>query len=322
MPGFVEPLKPAADIVITPKPEHGPDGKITSLLWSNPRELVPQLFKELGPFPLMNYWGPLAKIDSSNWIANAAGIVWREQSPTLQLVYVPHLDYDLQRFGPGSPQAIQAVRDVSNSLGQLIDSVLIDDAELVVLSEYAMRDVKRFVQPNRLLAEAGLLLTRSTVDGKIIDYAQSEAFAMCDHQIAHVYVRDRAKMQRVREVLTHELIELREEGTGHRRSGELLMESADDAWFDYRWWSDPADAPGFATQVDIHRKPGYDPLELFIDPTIRGTSQNGEKVRGSHGKVTAGEAVFIGSLPANFMAESLEATDVAGVIANLIEAAP
>jgi predicted AlkP superfamily pyrophosphatase or phosphodiesterase len=111
MPGFVEPLKPAADIVLTPKPEHGTDGKITSLLWANPRELVRDLFAQFGPFPLMNYWGPLAKIDSSRWIARAAAHVWATHAPQLQLVYVPHLDYDLQRFGPDSPQAILALAD-------------------------------------------------------------------------------------------------------------------------------------------------------------------------------------------------------------------
>ena len=120
MPGFHGTPRPAADIVLTPKPDHGPDGKLTSLCWSNPPELVPTVFKELGPFPLMNYWGPMAGIAASAWIAKAAAIIWRQYAPQLQLVYVPHLDYDLQRFGPDSPQAKKAVADLSSDFGPAI----------------------------------------------------------------------------------------------------------------------------------------------------------------------------------------------------------
>src|SRR5213078_4308341 len=141
MPGFAGMPKPAADIVLTPKPEHGPDGKLTSLLWSEPRELVGELFAQLGPFPLMNYWGPMASLPSSQWIINAAGYVWSKLRPQLQWTYVPHLDYDLQRFGPTSPQAQKAIADVSTALDDLITTIQADGGKLVVLSEYAMQDV-------------------------------------------------------------------------------------------------------------------------------------------------------------------------------------
>ena len=203
MPGIVEPLQPAADIVLTPKPEHGPDGSLTSLCWSEPHDLVDRLFTQIGPFPLMNYWGPLAGIESSKWIARAAEFVWREQPSQLQLVYVPHLDYDLQRFGPDSAQAAKAVADMCAALEPLIDCVTSQpDAELVLLSEYSMTQVSQVIHPNRLLADAGLLVTRESPDGTLIDYARSVAFAMADHQIAHVYIGDTRRMADVKHVLS------------------------------------------------------------------------------------------------------------------------
>ena len=153
--------RPAADIVLTPKPDHGPDGKLVNLCWSQPAELVPRLFKELGPFPLMNYWGPMAGIASSQWIAQAAAIVWREHNPQLQWVYIPHLDYDMQRFGPNSPQAKAAVRDAAAAIEPLVVEVMASGGrKIVLLSEYAMREVNSFLQPNLILQQEGLLTTR------------------------------------------------------------------------------------------------------------------------------------------------------------------
>lgn len=321
MPGFMEPRKPPADIVITPKPEHGPDGKITSLCWSQPRELVEQLFTELGPFPLMNYWGPLAKIDSSRWIARAAAHVWKSQSPQLQFVYLPHLDYDLQRFGPNSPQATQAVIDLAAVLAPLREAVTEDGAKVVLLSEYSMHAVDQFVQPNRLLRESGLLVTRDTPDGKLIDYEGSGAFAMVDHQIAHVYARTPDARTRAAEVLKSDLVRFVdpiERGVNHRRTGDLVLETTSNAWFDYRWWDSPAEAPVFAKEVDIHRKPGYDPCELFFDPATRGVTQDPGRVRGSHGIVTGTEAVLVGTLAAKSRAGSVHAVEVAGPITELL----
>jgi predicted AlkP superfamily pyrophosphatase or phosphodiesterase len=176
MPGFSGTSKPAADVVLTPKPDHGPDGKLVSLCWSNPADLVPRLFKELGPFPLMNYWGPMAGIASSQWIAKAAAMVWQTEKPTLQLVYVPHLDYDLQRFGPGSAQAKKAVADVAAAVEPLLAAVLNDAGRIVLLSEYSIQPVERSIQPNVLLREAGFLVTRPTADGELIDYKQSKCW--------------------------------------------------------------------------------------------------------------------------------------------------
>jgi predicted AlkP superfamily pyrophosphatase or phosphodiesterase len=292
MPGFHGDKKPSADIVLTPKPDHGPDGKLTSLCWSNPPELVPTVFKDLGPFPLMNYWGPMANIASSAWIAKAAAIIWRQYAPQLQLTYVPHLDYDLQRFGPSSPQAIKAVVDVSAALDPLVDQILADGAKLIVLSEYSIAAVEKSVAPNQLLKDAGLWKTKQTPDGALIDYENSDAFALVDHQIAHVYLKPTADRTAVTKALATagSIVP----GIKHARAGQIQLQAAPGTWFDYRWWSNPSEAPTFSRTVDIHRKPGYDPLELFIDPAARAITQDASLIKGSHGAAPGSDGLLIG----------------------------
>jgi predicted AlkP superfamily pyrophosphatase or phosphodiesterase len=311
MPGFAGTLAPAADIVLTPKPDHGPDGKLVSLCWSEPRDLVPKLFAALGPFPLMNYWGPMAGIAASQWIAKAAAMIWQQQQPQLQLTYLPHLDYDLQRFGPNSPQATKAVQDLSAAVEPLIDAVLADGGKIVLLSEYAISPVTRSIQPNRLLAETGLLITRSTPDGDLIDYENSRAFAMVDHQIIHIFLNEPDDASAVHAVIDPNcrIVQL-----DHRRAGDLVLEAPAGAWFDYRWWSDPAKAPAFAKTVDIHRKPGYDPLELFWDPPTKGITQNASLIHGSHGIARDGEAILAGAPDA----QPINATEVAKLLRTML----
>ncbi|MGD0387711.1 MAG: nucleotide pyrophosphatase/phosphodiesterase family protein [Tepidisphaeraceae bacterium] len=321
MPGFAGRVKPAADIVLTPKPDHGPDGKLVSLCWSEPRELVGRLFGELGPFPLMNYWGPMAGIASSQWIARAAAIVWRERLPQLQWVYIPHLDYDLQRFGPDSPQAGSAARQAAAAVEPLVTEVVQSGGKLVVLSEYAMRQVDSVVQPNVILKKEGLLITRATKDGQVVDFDRSGAFVMVDHQIAHVYaksaanVETRARLLKVNGVRAVERpgVEIR-----HRRCGDLVLFAEPNAWFDYRWWEEAADAPAFARTVDIHRKPGYDPLELFWDRASNGVSQNSALIKGSHGVVSPGEAVWVGDF-GEIGSDPLAANQIAKLISEALE---
>ena len=296
MPGFAGTPRPAADVVLTPKPDHGPDGKLVSLCWSNPPDLVPRLFKEFGPFPLMNYWGPMAGIASSQWIAKAAAAVWQTEKPTLQLVYVPHLDYDLQRFGPGSPQARKAVVDVAAAIEPLLQAVLNDGGKLLVLSEYTIDPVDRSIAPNALLRDAGLLTTLPTPDGEQIDYRRSKAFAMVDHQIAHLYSSEPSAADLLRNA---GLSILDRSVLPHPRAGDFLLEAPAGAWLDYRWWKNPADAPSFATAVDIHRKPGYDPLELFFNPAARSIAQDASLVRGSHGRTSGSKAIFAGHSPSS-----------------------
>jgi hypothetical protein len=266
---------------------------LTSLCWSHPPELVPTVFKELGPFPLMNYWGPMANIASSAWIAKAAAIIWRQYTPQLQLVYVPHLDYDLQRFGPTSPQAIKAVVDVSAALDPLIDQILADGAKLIVLSEYSIAAVTSSIAPNQLLKAAGLLKTKQTPDGALIDYENSDAFALVDHQIAHVYLKPTADHAAVTNALATAGNVI--PGIKHARAGQLQLQALPGTWFDYRWWTDPSEAPAFARMVDIHRKPGYDPLELFLEPGTRSITQDARLIKGSHGATPGSDGLLVGA---------------------------
>jgi hypothetical protein len=154
-----------------------------------------------------------------------------------------------------------------------------------------------------LLKSAGLLKTRSTPDGELIDYEASEAIAMVDHQIAHVYVRQIADVRKVHEALRHDDITIvapvsllaPNAAITHARAGYFQLQARTGTWFDYRWWENPSDAPSFATMVDIHRKPGYDPLELFLEPGTRTITQNAELIRGSHGSVPGSDGLLIGA---------------------------
>lgn len=321
MPGFTGKLKPAADIVLTPKPDHGPDGKLVSLCWSQPAELVPRLFKELGPFPLMSYWGPMAGIAASQWIARAGAIIWREQLPQLQWIYIPHLDYDLQRFGPNSPQAKTAAREATEAVGPLVDEILKSDGQIVLLSEYAMRAVDQFIQPNIVLREEGLLLTKDSPSGQVVDFDRSSAFAMVDHQVAHVYAKSPDEINTLARILDLDGIQMvehpAEAGARHRRSGDLVLLAEPNAWFDYRWWDESDEAPTFAKTVDIHRKPGYDALELFWDRATNGVSQDPSLVKGSHGLAVDGEAVCVGPFESS-SGNAVRANQIAGMIEQIL----
>jgi predicted AlkP superfamily pyrophosphatase or phosphodiesterase len=215
-------------------------------------------------------------LPSSDWIARAAEAVDRWQSPTLIFVYLPHLDYDLQRFGPGSSRTRENVRAIDAICGRLIDHCRERGRRVIVLSEYGLVDVARPVHVNRVLRERGLLAVRDELGTDAFDPGASNAFAVADHQVAHVYVKDPGRIEEVRTVLQQvpgigEVLDRRGQaaiGLDHERGGELLALATADAWFTYYYWMDDARAPDYARTVDIHRKPGYDPAELFLDPSL------------------------------------------------------
>ncbi|MFI9814191.1 nucleotide pyrophosphatase/phosphodiesterase family protein [Saccharothrix variisporea] len=263
----------STDITVTPRPIYHADGRKSPDCYVRPPELHDRLTGALGEFPLFQYWGPTAALKSSEWIVRASLKVFREERPDLLLVYVPHLDYDLQRFGPSSPQARKAASDVDKTLKPLLEL----DATIVVLSEYGITEARRPVDVNRALRRAGLLEVHTQAGMEYLDPWTSRAFAVADHQIAHVYVRDPADVPRARAVLSelpgidqvYDRAEQGAVGLDHERSGELVAVAEPDAWFTYYYWLDDARAPDFARGVDIHRKPGYDPAELFFDPADR-----------------------------------------------------
>lgn len=269
----------SADWSVTPRPIYPADGRKIPDCWTNPPELRDELTKLLGPFPLFRFWGPLADIASSEWIAAATKHVLASRRPTLTLSYLPHLDYDLQRFGPdpAHPAVRAALQAVDRIAGDLIDTAEGQGARVLIVSEYGLTPVTGAVHVNRALRAGGLLALRDELGREMLDVGASRAFAVADHQIAHVYVRDAADAPRVRDIVSQidgvEAVwgeaEKRAHKLDHPRSGEFVAIARADRWFAYTWWLDEARAPDFARTVDIHRKPGYDPVELFFDPKLR-----------------------------------------------------
>jgi predicted AlkP superfamily pyrophosphatase or phosphodiesterase len=263
---------------VTPRPSYPADGRKLPDLYSEPASLRDELQAELGRFPLFNFWGPTADIRSSMWIVESAARVWQKHQPALMLVYLPHLDYDLQRYGGEGPHVDAALQAVDRECGWLIDTARESGAEVVVVSEYGINTVRQPVHLNRVLRESGLLTVRREPLGwETLDAGACRAFAVADHQAAHVYVRDASDLPRVKDLLQKtpgvERVLDREAqkaiGIDHARSGDLVCVSERDSWFTYYFWLDDALAPDYSRTVDIHRKPGYDPAELLVNPSLR-----------------------------------------------------
>jgi len=263
------------DTTITPRPEYHADGRKEPDCWTWPPSLHDELVAELGPFPLFTFWGPGANIESSKWIIGATRRVLPDHDMTFS--YIPHLDYDLQRYGSSGPEAVRAAREVDEALAPLLDDAEAMGATVVVLSEYGITDVDQPVDVNRALRRAGLLHVHRNSTGEILDTWTSRAFAVADHQVAHVYVRKPEDVPAVRDLLAalpgvEQVLDeegKRTHGLDHPRSGELVLIAEPRAWFTYYYWLDDKDAPDFARLVEIHKKPGYDPVELFMDPADR-----------------------------------------------------
>lgn len=267
------------DFGLTPRPIYKADGRKLPDCYTVPPALRDTLTEKLGPFPLFHYWGPMTSIASSGWIANAAKHVMQTAAPTLTLAYLPHLDYDMQRFGPDErhPAVARSLREIDEVVGDLAAEADRLGYRIIVLSEYGIVPVDRPVHINRALRQAGLLSVREEEGRELLDPIASTAFAVADHQIAHVYVSQPGAMAETRRVLENlpgvaEVLDeagKRKNGLDHPRSGEFVALSQPRSWFTYYYWEDDARAPDFARTVEIHRKPGYDPVELFVDPAIR-----------------------------------------------------
>jgi len=262
---------------ITPRPHYPADGRKLFGLYSSPPGLHERIEAQIGEFPFPGFWGPAAGIASSRWIVDCALLEFQLNRPDLQLIYLPHLDYSLQRVGPDHPSIAAEVRAIDHEVGRLLDFAREQGAAVMLLSEYGIEAVERSVSINRVLRGEGLLQVRQSLSWELLDAGASAAFAVVDHQIAHVYVRQAGDIPRVKALLQaqagiEQVLDRDEQRAwqlDHPRSGELVAVAAPGHWFDYGYWLDEAKAPDFARTVDIHRKPGYDPLELFIDPAIR-----------------------------------------------------
>jgi predicted AlkP superfamily pyrophosphatase or phosphodiesterase len=266
----------SADWSVTPRPLYPADGRKIPDIYSQPRSLSDRLKSELGEFPFFSFWGPRSDIKSSEWIAESAIRVAEWHRPTLSLVYLPHLDYNLQRLGPDDPAVRDDVRAIDRVCGRVIGRYCELGYRVIVLSEYGITRVRGPIHINRILRESKLLEVREELGLEMLDAGASVAFAVADHQVAHVYVRDPRRMGEVRGVLegidgVERVLgraEQAEIGLDHANAGDLVAISHADRWFTYYYWLDDALAPDFARTVDIHRKPGYDPAELFVDPSI------------------------------------------------------
>ena len=263
-----------ADFSVTPRPQYHADGVKAPDCYSHPADLRDRLQAQLGTFPLFNFWGPNANIKSTRWIADASLLVDQWHNPTLTLIYLPHLDYCLQKFGPDFGKIANDLRAIDDVCRDLIQYYEKQGAEVIVLSEYGITNVSRPVHLNRVLREAGLIQVREEQGLELLDAGASRAFAVADHQVAHVYVNDPTVMNQVRSLLEKtpgiELV-LDREGqkayhVAHERAGNFVIMADADSWFTYYYWLDDRRAPDFARLVDIHRKPGYDPVEMFMDP--------------------------------------------------------
>ncbi|MGD1089733.1 MAG: nucleotide pyrophosphatase/phosphodiesterase family protein [Verrucomicrobiota bacterium] len=346
-----------ADYSITPRPMYPADGRKFFDIYSWPYSIRIEIKKDLGEFPFFSFWGPAAGVDSpqgkadaaSRWIAESAKWIENKHQPTLNLIYLPHLDYNLQRHGTYdaasglNPKIRRDLREIDSIVGDLIDFFGKHGAQVVLLSEYGITNADKPVHLNRLFREHGWLAVKDELGLEILDAGASKVFAVADHQVAHIYLNDATLENSVRELLEKtsgvERVPGKAEkiaaGIDHPRAGDLIAVAEENAWFTYYYWLDDSRAPDFARTVDIHRKPGYDPVELFLDPRIPLVKLkiawrllqkklgfrmlmdviplDATLVKGSHGRRPADKKdwpVFITGQPEFLSAKQIESTDV------------
>jgi predicted AlkP superfamily pyrophosphatase or phosphodiesterase len=335
-----------ADIALTPRPLYCADGRKLPDCYSIPMDLRDRFNSSFGQFPLFKFWGPMTSIESSRWIAKAAMTVEKDFAPTLNLIYLPHLDYVLQRVGPNGDIA-RDLKEIDALCGSLIQFFQERKCRIIVLSEYGITPVGKPIHPNRILRDAGCLSVKTDLNREYLDPGTCKAFAVADHQIAHVYIKDSEEIPTLKMLfekvpgVEHVLDEAGKKafGLNHRRSGELVLVAARDAWFTYYYWNDEQKAPDYAKTVNIHAKPGYDPCELFIDPQLSFSKVkigwtllkkilgfrylldviplDAGLVKGSHGRVTENPdegPILMTSAPTFLDKSTIDALDVYDII--------
>ncbi|HKQ39413.1 MAG TPA: alkaline phosphatase family protein [Verrucomicrobiae bacterium] len=274
-----------ADYSITPRPMYPADGRKVFDIYTWPFTIRPEIKKDLGDFPFPTFWGPAAGTNSpqgsasaaSEWIAASAKWIENKYQPTLSLIYLPHLDYNLQRLGPEHPSIAQNCTAIDTIVGDLVSFFRSRQVQVILLSEYGITPVSKPIHLNRIFRQQGWIAIKDELGLELLDAGASKAFAVADHQVAHIYLKDASLEKAVRDVVSRTpgvaRIAGRSEqaalGIDHARAGELVALAEENAWFTYYYWLDDAVAPDFARTVDIHRKPGYDPVELFLDPGLK-----------------------------------------------------
>ncbi len=336
-------LYSTADFQITPRPIYRADGKKVFDVQTWPMDLRSKMKRKLGKFPFQAFWGPAAGIASSEWIAQSAKWFEDRFSPDLNLVYLPHLDYNLQRIGPESPLIGEDLMAIDEIVRDLTTHLEKRGVRVIMLSEYGITQVDRPIHLNRIFRENDWISWRDELKREVIDPGNCRAIAIPDHQLAHIYVNDRSILEDVAKTLretdgitdVYDKSQLAAIGLDHERSGDLVAVSDERSWFTYYYWKSDRKAPDFARCVDIHRKPGYDPVELFLDPKIRFPKLkiawkllrkmlgfrmlmdviplDASLVKGSHGAIPKDQAdhpVMIGNLDRQDGESTLAATEV------------
>ncbi len=340
-----------ADFNVTPRPQYRADGQKKPDCYSKPEGLRDRLQEKLGTFPLFNFWGPNTNIKSTKWIAEASKLVHDWHEPTLQLIYLPHLDYVLQKH-TDEHIILKDLKELDEVCKDLILFYESKGIQPILLSEYGINPVKAPFHINRLLREKGYIKIREENGLELLDTGISEAFAMSDHQVAHVYINNKSKLSEIKELLEGcDEIDLiladpgkEKYGLDHDRSGDLVLVAKKDYWFTYYYWLDDKKAPDFARMVDIHKKPGYDPVELFTDPKkkfmmgriifkllrkklgfrtlLNVIPLDAQLVKGSHGAINIDEKYYPVLIKPKEKAEiednTIEATTVFDIIKNHI----
>ena len=284
-----------ADFVLTPRPLHMED-KMIMWCYSKPPGSYEKLSDKIGKFDLTWYWGPLVSKRSSEWIEMATEYVLENEKPNFLFTYIPHLDYSFQRNGTSYKDLKDDLRFVDELVGKLVKKVsslgMLEDTQFIIFSEYGFTDVNSDIPLNSIFRENDLVAVREIEGNEYLDLEHSNAFAMVDHQVAHIYVKENYGNQVTKilegikgidTILDNNLKQ--QFRINHQRSGDLIAISNKDKWFSYYWWFDQLKAPSFSRRVDIHRKPGYDPVELFFDPSTKSIPLNGKLVKGSHGRL-------------------------------------
>jgi len=319
------------DFLVSPAPIHKHHGGMIQSCYSKPVDLYEKLCRTVGSsFDLMHYWGPSASAKSSDWVASATAALMKDtaHSPDLCLAYLPALDYDLQRFGPDSLEATSALGKLQEELGLLLAVASECNYDVLVFGDYALGAADNgAIFPNRVLKEAGLFLPRPVKGRLYTDLYESEAFAVVDHEVAHVYVKPGSWLDRTAEILgamkgVARVLDRKGQeaaGVGNPNSGELVLVAAPGYWFAYPWWDGGKYAPDYAGHVDIHNKPGYDPCELFWGgwPPFF-TSQDCSRIKGTHGRAGADR---MSAWASTFQIESEPSTlvELAGIVKKRLE---
>ena len=338
----------SADYSVTPRPQYHSDGVKMPDCYSHPAVLRDELQEAFGTFPLFNFWGPNANIKSTNWIADASIYVDKKYDATLTFIYLPHLDYCLQKFGVDFEKIKGELQEIDQVVERLITHFESTGAKVIILSEYGIHNVSKPIHVNRILREAGYIALREEQGLELLDPGASRAFAVSDHQIAHVYCPDETVLDEVKLLLmqtrgVHKVLagdELAAYHIDHPRAGDLVLIADNDAWFTYYYWMDDNKAPDFARCVDIFKKPGYDPVEMFMDPKnpfikLRAAYKLARKltgfryrmdvipldatlVKGSHGSPFCGEAYYPLYISDNQSTDNMEPTEVYSLIWNTV----